>query len=50
MRKEFDFPNLAETIYSSTSMDEVWNRYIEDLRKEHSIICNLYAKKDMHCF
>ena len=45
MSKKNQYPDLAEEIYSSSSMDELWMNYIASLRKRGSMETVLYANK-----
>lgn len=45
MNKKINFPSLPEAIYRSFSMDEIWQNYINDLRKDNSMYSKLYASK-----
>lgn len=49
-KKSIKFPSLENVIYKATSMDQIWNDYIETLRKSRSTSCNLYANKLQECY
>ena len=45
MNKKIQYPDLAEVVYNSSSMDEVWKGYIARLREDGSMYASLYANK-----
>ena len=39
------YPNLQEVLNEATTMEELYKNYIEILRLEKTLQCNLYANK-----